>query len=74
MLFTAIVALFIVGYLCIALEHVLKVNKAATALLMFVGTWTLLMVGGPAEFFPGSSDLVHDVVKAIEHHLGPLQH
>lgn len=70
MLFTAIVALFIVGYLCIALEHVLKVNKAATALLMFVGTWTLLMVGGPAEFFPGSSDLVHDVVKAIEHHLG----
>jgi Na+/H+ antiporter NhaD/arsenite permease-like protein len=28
------------------------------------------MVGGPAEFFPGSSDLVHDVVKAIEHHLG----
>ena len=70
MLFTAIVALFIVGYLCIALEHVLKVNKAATALLMFVGTWTLLMVGGPAEFFPGSTDLVHDVVKAIEHHLG----
>ena len=70
MLFTAIVALFIVGYLCIALEHVLKVNKAATALLMFVGTWTLLMVGGAGEFFAGSSDFVHDVTKAIEHHLG----
>ena len=70
MLFTAIVALFIVGYLCIALEHVLKVNKAATALLMFVGTWTLLMVGGAGEFFAGSSDFAHDVTKAIEHHLG----
>ena len=31
-----IVVVFVAGYLCIALESVTKVNKAAIALLMFV--------------------------------------
>ena len=31
-----IVAVFILGYLCIALESVFKINKAAPALLMCV--------------------------------------
>ena len=41
---TVIVAVFIIGYLFIALESVTKVNKAAVALLMFVVCWTLYMV------------------------------
>ena len=41
---TFIVALFIVGYLCIALESILKINKAAPALLMCVGCWVLYMM------------------------------
>lgn len=40
---TMIVVLFVLGYLCIALESGLKVNKAAIALLMCVGCWTLYM-------------------------------
>lgn len=40
----AIIVVFIVGYLFIALESVTKVNKAAVALLMFVAVWTLYMV------------------------------
>ena len=32
----AIIVVFILGYACIALESVTKVNKAAIALLMFV--------------------------------------
>lgn len=44
-----IVALFVMGYLCIALESGLKVNKAAIALLMCVGCWTLYM--GDAETY-----------------------
>lgn len=44
-----IVTLFILGYLCIALESVLKVNKAAPALLMCVGCWVLYMIN-PAPF------------------------
>ena len=46
-----IVALFVIGYLCIALESVLEINKAAIALLMCVGCWTLLMLGVQG-FFP----------------------
>ena len=44
-----IVLAFIVGYLCIALESVLKVNKAAPALLMCVACWVLYMID-PAPF------------------------
>jgi len=36
-----IVALFVVGYACIALEHPLKVNKTASALLLGVVLWTV---------------------------------
>ena len=37
----AIVVVFVIGYACIALESVTKVNKAAVALLMFVACWAL---------------------------------
>lgn len=40
---TFIVAVFVIGYLCIALESVLKVNKAAPALIMCAICWTLYM-------------------------------
>lgn len=42
---TFIVAVFIVGYLCIAMESVIKVNKAAPALIMCAVCWTLYMFG-----------------------------
>ena len=38
-----IVVAFVLGYACIATESLLKVNKAAIALLMFVACWTLYM-------------------------------
>lgn len=41
---SVIVVLFVVGYACIALEHGLKVNKAAVALLMCVACWVLYML------------------------------
>jgi len=64
-----IITLFIVGYLCIALESVLEINKAAIALLMCVGCWTLLMVGVQG-FFPEMPDGVSYVTSRIQHHLG----
>ena len=48
---TAIVAVFIVGYLCIALESMLKVNKAAPALLMCVACWILYMFNAQGFIF-----------------------
>lgn len=43
---TAIIVVFIVGYLLIALESVLEINKAVPALLMCVACWTLYACGG----------------------------
>ena len=67
----AIVIVFVFGYLCIALESVTKINKAAIALLMCVFCWTLLMLS-PATFYPGveAPEVVHKVAEVIEHHLG----
>ena len=66
-----IVIVFCIGYFCIAIESVTKINKAAIALLMFVATWTLFM------FDPGSyvseavgSNIASAVSQVIEHHLG----
>jgi Na+/H+ antiporter NhaD/arsenite permease-like protein len=42
---TAILVVFVVGYLAIALEHPLKVNKAASALITGVCCWTLYVLG-----------------------------
>jgi Na+/H+ antiporter NhaD/arsenite permease-like protein len=67
----AIVIVFVFGYLCIALESVTKINKAAIALLMCVFCWTLLMLS-PSTFYPGveTPEVVHKVAEVIEHHLG----
>ncbi len=68
---TAIVIVFIVGYLCIALESVTKINKAAIALLMCVACWTLLMLA-PGSFYPDvpADGVMHKIAEVIEHHLG----
>ena len=66
-----IVVVFCIGYLCIALEGVTKINKAAIALLMCVLCWTLLMTG-PADYYPAiaGESIVHHISEIIEHHLG----
>jgi len=40
------IILFILGYILIALEHPLKVNKSATALLLGVVLWVCIMIAG----------------------------
>ena len=66
-----IVVVFVIGYLCIALETVTKVNKAAVALLMLVATWTLYMFD-PGNFPAGitSDGLAAAAAPVIEGHLG----
>lgn len=44
-MYIAIVVVFIVGYLLIALEHPIHINKAASALLTGVLCWTLFVFG-----------------------------
>lgn len=57
---TAIVAFFIAGYLCIALESVIKVNKAATAIIMCVGCWVMYAVGGPWRADMGLDEVIRN--------------
>ncbi len=61
----AIIIVFVVGYLFIALESVTKVNKAAVALLMFVVVWTLYMLN-PGYFVSLMHPQFLDVLK-LEH-------
>ena len=66
-----IIIAFVAGYLCIALESLTKINKAAIALLMCVVCWTLLMVS-PGAYYPdvASDGVLHHISEVIEHHLG----
>lgn len=69
---TLIVAVFVFGYFMIAIESVTKINKAAIALLMFVGCWTLFMFS-PEQYLPAAllgDSIPLAVSDVIEKHLG----
>ena len=54
------VAIFVLGYMCIALEHRLKIDKAAVALVMFGLIWTVYAL------FTGGHGISHELME----HLG----
>ena len=59
------------GYLCIALESLTKVNKAAIALLMFVFCWTLFKLDPGSYISIAIGDTVAlSVSDVMEKHLG----
>lgn len=58
---TIIISIFILGYIAIATEHSIKVNKAASALLTGVLTWTVYIM------FTADKHLVGE---ELVHHLG----
>jgi len=58
-----ILLVFILGYISIALEHPLKINKAASALLTGVLCWTVYVL---------QSESPHLVVEELLHHLGEI--
>jgi len=58
---TIMVVIFVLGYVCIALEHPLKLDKAAIALLIGVLTWTVFILFGEND--------VHNVVSLLSENL-----
>ncbi|MBL7964373.1 MAG: sodium:proton antiporter NhaD [Flavobacteriales bacterium] len=64
-MYLTIALVFVAGYLCIALEHPLHINKSATALLTGVLIWVLLMVGRDGLF----PDLGAEGQETLVHHL-----
>lgn len=68
---TLIVAIFVLGYFLIAIESLTKINKAAIALLMFVGCWTIFMFDPGLYLAAAVGDKIPAVVsEVIEKHLG----
>jgi Na+/H+ antiporter NhaD/arsenite permease-like protein len=59
-----VILVFVVGYLAIALEHPIKVNKTASALLTGVLCWTI--------FALGAKDAHEEVVPELSHHLSQI--
>ncbi|MFA5814941.1 MAG: sodium:proton antiporter NhaD [Bacteroidales bacterium] len=46
-MFIVMIIIFVLGYIAIALEHPIKINKAATALLIGTLTWVAYILGLP---------------------------
>ena len=49
-MYILMIVAFIIGYFLIALEHPLKIDKAASAVLTGVVCWTLLVIGQESIF------------------------
>ncbi len=71
-MYTLIALIFVIGYLAIALEHPLHINKAASALVTGVLIWVMIMVG-QHELFPGGDHGGHTAITAhLLEHLGDI--
>lgn len=58
-----IIIVFVLGYIAIAFEHPLKLNKAASALITGVLCWTIYIL---------QSNSTHTVSEELLHHLGEI--
>jgi Na+/H+ antiporter NhaD/arsenite permease-like protein len=54
-----IILIFVVGYFAIALEHPIKINKTASALLTAVICWTIFTLSGASETLLNSDRYLH---------------
>ncbi|MBR2378213.1 MAG: sodium:proton antiporter NhaD [Bacteroidaceae bacterium] len=79
-MYAALVVVFVIGYLLIALEHPIKIDKSATALLLGMVMWVLFILGADALPFVvekaaehGHAGHLSDFVNAeILHHMGDI--
>jgi len=68
--YTLMALVFVLGYMCIAFEHPLKIDKAASAILTAVLCWTVLVLG-EGSILPAATD-GHGVIVELRHHLGEI--
>lgn len=62
-----IVIIFIIGYIAIAFEHSININKAASAILTGVVCWVVIAL---SPELPGNK--THIVLEGLTHHLGEI--
>lgn len=68
----SLVAIFVLGYLAIVFEHPLRVNKAASALLMGVALWSVLAIGGAPEELAELGHHVDSIAQIVFFLLGAM--
>ena len=69
-MYILMIVAFIIGYFLIALEHPLKIDKAASAVLTGVVCWTLLVIG-QESIFPNLVE-EHFIDENLLHHVGEI--
>ncbi len=70
-MYLLIALVFVIGYMAIALEHPLNINKAASALVTGVLVWVLLVVG-QHSLFPGAEHAPDELSHHLIEHLGEI--
>jgi Na+/H+ antiporter NhaD/arsenite permease-like protein len=75
-MYVLMAVIFVVGYLCITLEHPLKLDKAASAILTAALGWAVLVLGAdqilPALGSDGQTSASAFVISELRHHLGEI--
>jgi Na+/H+ antiporter NhaD/arsenite permease-like protein len=70
-MYTLIISVFIIGYLAIALEHPIKINKASSALLTGVLIWSVICLF-PTPESHGSSSIISRLMEHLSEISGIL--
>lgn len=71
-MFILMAVIFVLGYIAIALEHPLRINKAATAILTGALVWAVLMLGMDSVF-PNGHELGHEgLIHQLHEHVSEI--
>lgn len=72
-MYTTMIVVFVIGYLAIALEHFIKIDKTASALLIGTVCWIALILGR-AELLPhiAEASALHFINENLMHHIGEI--
>ncbi len=72
-MFALMAIVFVVGYLAIALEHPIRINKAASAILTGAVVWTILLLGREGIFHGDPAHAGHEgLIAHLLEHLGDI--
>lgn len=76
MIYTLMAVVFVMGYIAIALEHNIHVDKAASGLMTAVLLWTLLVIGGDTLLAGNPSHVANSGMEflnsELRHHLAEI--
>lgn len=73
-MFILMVVIFVLGYIAIALEHNIRVDKAASALIIGAATWAVFVFGAEEILGVDSSKSVQELLESGRHFMKGFKH